>query len=356
MTDALPLPTLLSQVLVAFTIEFDNEFERQLVGGGGPSTFLVSMVMWSNFMRFVGDEGVTVRELSARAGVSEKPIHPSLAGMERWGYVVVRPDPADSRPKPPRRDWIVFPTPAGRRARDVWIPLFGVIENRWRQRFGAKEIDALADTLRALVSRFDLALPDYLPVVTHAMFVHKGESASSPDPHLAALLSRVLHAFTLEFERESEVSLAMSANVMRVLDEKGVRVRELPRLTGVSKEAISMSTGFLTKRGYVVVEPDPTAARSKLARLTPKGREAQDASGPRLAAVEQRWQERYGEDRIRALREALETLVGEPSWEASPLTRGLVPPAGGWRAKARTPETLPHHPMVLHRGGWPDGS
>jgi DNA-binding MarR family transcriptional regulator len=207
-----------------------------------------------------------------------------------------------------------------------------------------------------LVARLDLGLPDYLPVVTHAMFVHKGESASSPDPHLPALLSQVLHAFTLEFERESEVSLAMSANVMRVLDEKGVRVRELPRLTGVSKQAISMSTGFLAKRGYVVVEPGTTAARSKLVRLTPKGHEAQDAYRPRLAEVEQRWQERYGEDTIRALRAALETLVGEPNWEASPLTRGLVPPAGGWRAKVRTPETLPYHPMVLHRGGWPDGS
>ena len=49
------------------------------------------------------------------------------------------------------------------------------------------------------------------------------------------------------------------------------------------------------------------------------------------------------------------------------LSLGLEPYAGGWRASApyvtRTQaviddpvSTLPHYPMVLHRGGWPDGS
>jgi hypothetical protein len=34
MPDRLRLPTLLSQVLVAFTIEFDNEAERQISAAG----------------------------------------------------------------------------------------------------------------------------------------------------------------------------------------------------------------------------------------------------------------------------------------------------------------------------------
>ena len=41
------------------------------------------MVMWSNFMQFVGEEGVTVGELQRLARVPKL----SLAGMERWGYV-----------------------------------------------------------------------------------------------------------------------------------------------------------------------------------------------------------------------------------------------------------------------------
>jgi hypothetical protein len=28
----------------------------------------------------------------------------------------------------------------------------------------------------------------------------------------------------------------------------------------------------------------------------------------------------------------------------------------GWRASVPKPEGLPHYPMILHRGGFPDGS
>ena len=44
------------------------------------------------------------------------------------------------------------------------------------------------------------------------------------------------------------------------------------------------------------------------------------------------------------------------SAQLSPLFRGLEPYPDGWRAKVRKPDTLPHYPMVLHRGGFPDGS
>ena len=95
MATGLPLSTLLSQVLVAFTIEFDNEFERQMphrttmsraAGGSRGGPWLVSMVMWSNFMQYVGEEGVTVGELQRLARVPKL----SLSGMERWGYVNCR--------------------------------------------------------------------------------------------------------------------------------------------------------------------------------------------------------------------------------------------------------------------------
>jgi DNA-binding MarR family transcriptional regulator len=173
---------------------------------------------------------------------------------------------------------------------------------------------------------------------------------------LPTLLSRVLLAFTLEFERESEVSLAISANVLRLIGEEGVRVRDLPRLSGVSKEAIAMAAGFLVKRRFVVVEPDPAASRTKVVRLTAKGRAAQAEYLQLLDTIEKRWQARFGEDAIRSLREPLEQLVGEPTARTSPLFHGLDPYPEGWRASVRRPDTLPHYPMVLHRGGYPDGS
>ncbi|MGI0151725.1 MAG: hypothetical protein ACREC5_07305, partial [Thermoplasmata archaeon] len=63
------------------------------------------------------------------------------------------------------------------------------------------------------------------------------------------------------------------------------------------------------------------------------------------------------------LRSALLALLSRPDL----LAVGLAPPAGAWRGelpyRAQTERmladplgALPWHPMVLHRGGWPDGS
>ena len=104
----LPLPSLLLQVLVAFTIEFDNEFEHRTPhrtstepAANNPRNlpWLVSLAMWSNFMRFVPEDGISVRELQRLTGHANVGMRQWLTRMEPWwGYVVVRPDPADSRP------------------------------------------------------------------------------------------------------------------------------------------------------------------------------------------------------------------------------------------------------------------
>jgi DNA-binding MarR family transcriptional regulator len=375
----LTLPTLLSQVLVAFTIEFDKEAERQLqhrttrhdvakhasTADSPHAPWLVSLAMWSNCMQFVSEEGVTVRELEDRARTKT-----NLDGMKRWGYIVVEPNPADKRPKPPRSEWIIRATPAGRKAQEVWKPLIGAIEKRWQARFGKDQINQLMESLRALmkkikVSQIDVELPDCLPILGYGLFSRPldraplaagpGDSSSS-SPTLPALVSQVLLAFGMEFETYSDLSLAISANVVRVLDEKGVRIRDLPLLTGVSKEAISMAMGVLQKKDLVIVEPDQTGDRAKVARLTQEGRKAQDAYRQLLSITEERWQARFGKNIIRNLRTSLERLVGEPTAQPSPLFLGLEPHPDGWRASVRKPDTLPHYPMVLHRGGFPDGS
>ena len=112
-----------------------------------------------------------------------------------------------------------------------------------------------------------------------------------------------------------------------------------------------MALGILQKKRVAEVAPDQTAKRGKIVRLTPKGREAQQAYLNRLAGIEERWQKSFGRDTIGTLRQRLERVVGEPA-----LGQGLEPYPDGWRAKVPKPLTLPHYPMVLHRGGFPDGS
>jgi DNA-binding MarR family transcriptional regulator len=217
-----------------------------------------------------------------------------------------------------------------------------------------------------VVGQIDLELPDCLPILGYGLFSsgpdRQRRAPAGPEDSgggclpLPALLARLLLAFAIEFERESELSLAISANVLRVLDEKGVRVRDLPLLTGVSKEAVGMAVGVLQKKHIAEVGPDQTGSRTRLVRLTPNGREAQDAYRQLLIVMEERWQARFGKNVILNLRESLEALASEPPAQTSPLFRGLEPYPDGWRASVPKPNTLPHYPMVLHRGGFPDGS
>ena len=89
--------------------------------------------------------------------------------------------------------------------------------------------------------RLDVELPEYLPILGSAngmaADIPPRERRGTPPDHLPGLLSHVLLAYTLDFERESELSLPLSANFVRVLDETGVDVRDLPLAAGVSKEA-----------------------------------------------------------------------------------------------------------------------
>jgi DNA-binding MarR family transcriptional regulator len=363
------MTALLSQVFVAFTIECDNEFERQMphrTAAQGPAgsrrevPWLTSMVMWFTCLRFLNDEDRSVQEVQRLARTST-----NWNGMERWGYIDVGPDPADPRPSPPRNDWIVRATPAGRRAQTVWRPLSDEIEGRWRDRFGSERIDELRERLATFVSRLDPDLPDCLPILGYGLFSRLPERRPSPAHDqavrevgpiaLPTLIAKVLLALALEFEGHWPISLATSSDVLGVLDEDGQRLRDLPGRSGVSREAIAMALGVLTKAGLVELGPSPGDSRGKAVRLTEAGRAAQLANTARLTDIEAAWRYGFGSDAFDGLRTSLEGIV-EPDAERSPLFRGLVPDPNGWRAAVGRPTTLPLYPMVLHRGGYPDGS
>jgi len=374
MAPLVPLPTLLSQALVAFTIEFDNEAEHRMAHrttatkGTGPSgaPWLGSQFIWANVMQYITDEGVAVRDLEARARTTRL----LLAGLQRWRYVTLQPDPADTRANPPTGDLILKPTAGGRTAQDIWRPLAGEIEQRWKARFGPKRISELRQSLHAVIAQFDTALPHYLPVVSPT----QNGKADLPAPRrpedeplgeselaaldLSVLLTWVLLMFTFNFERQSKISLPISANTLRVLSPTvDVRLRDLPVLTGISKEANAMCVGFLQRHGCAVVVPDVTSGRGKSVRLTVKGGRALEKYSRILERTEQEWRATYGAGAVDNLRRALEPMVVGRSPELpSPLFEGIGPYPDGWRAKVRTPTTLPHYPMVLHRGGYPDGS
>jgi len=361
------LSALLSQALVAFTIEFDNEAEHRLPhrttnhgpSGHGDGVWLVSLVMWENCMRFVGDEPVTVAELEilARTGTN-------LDGMRRWGYITIDGTSGKPRKGRPGPAAVLRATAKGLRARQVWLPLPGLIEQRWQERFGAAELSRLRESLIAVVSRLDPGLPDCLPILGPALLSRGPDPALPPRPDgadisglpLPALLSRALLSLAVEYERECGLSLAVSANLLRVLGAEGTRIRDLPVLTGVSKEAVSWAMGMLLRGSLAAESPDPAASRGKLVRLTPRGLQARQVYQKSLGALEERWRDRFTSSIIDALRQSLAALATGSHGKPAPLFRGLEPPPGNWWASVRPAATLPYFPMVLHRGGYPDGS
>jgi DNA-binding MarR family transcriptional regulator len=378
--DSPPLSTLLSQLLIAFTIEFDNEFEQQMphrttsfASATDRGPWLGSMVLWANLLRLVPEGGITVGELRRQARTEMI----QLQGMERWGHIIVTPNPGDSRPKPPERDRLVHLTVNGRKAQEVWRPLAGVVEERWRQRFGENEIGALRKSLSAILSRIDLALPEYLPILGYGLFSQIFvEEPQAPDVHakdalanmgLPMLLAKTLLAFTIDFEFDWKISLPVSANALRILSEKPTRISDLSRLSGIAKEGVAFATGWLERNGFAQVGPDTVAGKGKAIRLTAEGQTAKQKYFQRLALIEKLWQLRFGDGEIAALRESLLGLLHKSDGEHALLAQGLMPYPDGWRARkpyvtqtlafiADSAGSLPHHPMVLHRGGYPDGS
>ncbi len=115
-----------------------------------------------------------------------------------------------------------------------------------------------------------------------------------------------------------------------------------------------MALGVLEKAGAVRVDPRPGSSRGNEVKLTALGRHARRTYLRRLAGIEDEWDARLGATTAR-LREALEVLVGSATLASSPLAGALVAPPDCWRATRRPARTLPHFPMVLHRGGHPDG-
>jgi DNA-binding MarR family transcriptional regulator len=354
--ERMPLSALLSQALVAFTIEFDNEFEHRTphrttehgsTADARGAPWLVSMAMWIRYLRFVPDDGITVRELGREAALSNQEMKIWLTRLSKWwGYLVI-----DAEGK-------VKPTPGGRKALQVWRPLSAIIEERWRQRFGGDSIDRLCQALNALVSQFDPELADSLPILGYDLLsVNPGppqrrvarRDVSPAGPYtLPILLSKSLLAFASRYERESGLSLAISANLLRVGGQNAILVRDLPRLSGVSKEAIAMAVKRLEEGGLATVQPESTGSRFRAFRLTALGQRARDDYHRLARDVENHWTTTFGQA-VSELRSSLEHLADD-------LLKGLEPYPDGWRAAVARPDVLPHFPSILHRGGFPDGS
>lgn len=132
---------------------------------------------------------------------------------------------------------------------------------------------------------------------------------------LQELLARLYLQFATEFEERmaragfEDITLAHGANVLRYVDEDGVRIGTIAHRAGLSKQAISQQVKYLETHGYVSVHPDPSDQRSKLVRNTRRGRHCRAVARPLFTEIERAWARRAGWDLMSDLRASLELAV-----------------------------------------------
>jgi len=393
-----PLSALLSQLLVAYTIELDNEFELRMAAAGFLGDRL-SLVLWTNLIRFIPAEGISIRDLASRSLSAQNEPKLQMGCLERWGIITLdsgNVPAARGNPHVLRRDgwgsgrgialsWIVRLTPKGKKATEIWPPLWSEIEDRWERRFGRNDISKLRTTMQNITKHLEVELPLGLPAgidMSKDVPYPRRQTESRTELPLSALFSQLLLLFNIEFRQRCRVPIELCANVIRVLDkDRYIRVGDLLSLTGGSSEASDI--GWILKP-YVLLEPDPNGKRGKVLRLSPAGLRAQNAYHKLTNYIETDWEKRFGTAEVHALRSSLENLIEMRKGDKSILSLGLVPPAGVARAGTLVPalgrrdvgvaarkrmhdlveqtkrfldnpgETLPHYPMWdMNRGFGP---
>jgi hypothetical protein len=308
-----PLSVLLSWAWIAHVMEIDNAVEA----AGAERTeklFKVSVPMWANALRLISEEGITAADLRGRAGASC-----NLGGLERWGWISVGDQPG-RRPgygtnRGLRAETVIRPTRAGRYASRLFPQMVDLVEQRWRDRFGTQIVDTLRDQLASAKRVLPWSPPEVHPsdgFITHVT----GGELTSQDAPLVVLLGQCLTERTIEAERRGIVSLPLAATLLRVVEDNQIALRDLPELTGLSKEAIAMAVGYLERRHLAVTSPDRTV------RLTRQGIEA------RRAYLDSTSREDDDSELYRALGELLQ--------DTDALAAGLEPPKAAGAAAALT--------------------
>jgi DNA-binding MarR family transcriptional regulator len=105
--------------------------------------------------------------------------------------------------------------------------------------------------------------------------------------------------------------------------ENGSRLTELAELANMTKQSVGEVTSDLEQLGYLERVADPDDGRAKIIRLTAQGQRAHRIGHQLIDELEREWGERYGEERIVALRDALEAVAAQPLYSSTGLRVGV---------------------------------
>ena len=120
-----------------------------------------------------------------------------------------------------------------------------------------------------------------------------------------ALEARVFVA--LAAEGYDDVTPAQ-ARVFQRIAPQGSRLTDLAQQAQITKQSAGFLVDQLEKAGYVHRTADPTDARARLVRISPRGAAAIPIAAAAVAQVEAEWTTHLGQRRMAQLRQSLAML------------------------------------------------
>jgi DNA-binding MarR family transcriptional regulator len=142
-----------------------------------------------------------------------------------------------------------------------------------------------------------------------------GDTVIRPQP-MIRLLGNGFDAFAEEMTRRlaetpyDDIRITHGC-VFGNIEPDGSRLTDLAERANMTKQSVGEVATELERRGYLERVPDPGDGRAKIIRLTERGHAAQALGFQIIEQIEQEWAERFGAERVAALRDALEAVTAE---------------------------------------------
>ena len=138
-----------------------------------------------------------------------------------------------------------------------------------------------------------------------------------PRPPLIRLLNMALVEFAEELQRRmtaagfGDIRPGHGCVFGGIDPHNGSRLTDLAERAAMTKQSVGEMASDLERRGYLERVADPSDGRAKIIRLTEHGQVAYGIGRKLIDELEAEWADRYGEERVAALRDALEAVTAE---------------------------------------------
>lgn len=251
-------------------------------------------VSFAPYMSIIGAGNTKLSTLADELGITKQAASQTLTELEKMGYITRIASKKDGRSKQ------LQITPSGIKMLDDGLLAYQTVESELKEFTPQAELQSAYTSLRSICTQLNL-----IPTIGEA--THPGVIT------LGVFVSRVS-----DFAQQQLMHMAVSkghsnlklsySHVLSLLRPSGIRLQDIVRIRGLSKQAISIIANELSKSGYLERRPDPELPRQQRIHLTEKGYELIGDSVGFVDQLEQTFIDCLGEVRFSELQRSLSSI------------------------------------------------